>query len=369
MPEFRVLYTGDYLDVDGKVAVNNGDLALDLYQGAPWIRQDFLRDQQQQKGDDAYWSNIYSMAISPRHVREANGIVIFRPWVKASAFVEGSDNLVVIARAGAGCDKIDMAACTAADVAVFNAPDTLTHATASSAFILMLALAKRLPEQQRMVREGRWDLQPVTMGDDLPGATLGIVGLGKSGVELAKMATAFHMRIIAYSPSANRAEAAALGVTMVDSLEQLFAESDYVSLHARLTDDKRGMIKREHLRAMKPTAYFVNVARGELVDEPALVELLRERRIAGAGLDVFEHEPLPVDHELNSLDNVILTPHWLPSTRQAARLTMETMSRGILAASQGQIPADVVNKDVLSRPKFLEKLARFAENRRDARAG
>jgi phosphoglycerate dehydrogenase-like enzyme len=367
MPEFRVLYTGDYLDVNGNVAVNDGDLALDLYESAPWIRQDFLRDQQQQKGDDAYWSNIYSMAITPRHVREANGIVIFRPWVKASAFVEGSDNLVVIARAGAGCDKIEMAACTSADVAVFNAPDTLTHATASSAFVLMLALAKRLPEQQRMVREGRWDLQPVTMGDDLPGKTLGIVGLGKSGVELARLAGPFHMRVIAYSPSANRADAAALGITMVDSLHRLFAESDYVSLHARLTDDKRGMIKREHLEAMKPTAYFVNVARGELVDEPALVDVLRQRRIAGAGLDVFEHEPLPVEHPLNSLDNVILTPHWLPSTRQAARLTMEAMSRGILAASQGKIPAEVVNKDVLSRPKFLEKLARFAENRRDAR--
>ena len=368
MPEFRVLYTGDYLDVDGRVTVSGGDIALDLYESAPWISQEYLRDQQPRAGDDAYWSNIYSMAISSKHVRAANGIVIFRPWVKPAAFVEGSDNLVVIGRAGAGCDKIDMAACTAADVAVFNAPDTLTHATASSAFLLMLALAKRLPEQQRMVRDGRWDLQAQTMGDDLPGKTLGIVGLGRSGVELVKLAQPFHMQMIAYSPNANRAEAAALGVAMVDSLGQLFAESDFVSLHARLTDDKRGMINREHLRAMKPTAYFVNVARGELVDEPALVELLRERRIAGAGLDVFEHEPLPPGHPLNSLDNVILTPHWLPSTRQAGRLTMETMSRGIIAASQGEIPADVVNKDVLTRPGFQAKLGRYAENRREALA-
>jgi phosphoglycerate dehydrogenase-like enzyme len=185
-------------------------------------------------------------------------------------------------------------------------------------------------------------------------------------VELARLAEPFHMRVIAYSPSANKAEAAAQGVTLVGSLDDLFAVSDFVSLHARLTDDKRGMIKREHLRAMKPTAYFVNVARGELVDEPALIDVLRERRIAGAGLDVFEHEPLPVDHPLNSLDNVILTPHWLPSTRQAARMTMETMSRGMIAASQGEIPADVVNKEVLTRPKFQQKLARFVENRREA---
>jgi phosphoglycerate dehydrogenase-like enzyme len=356
------------LDVDGQVTVNSGDIALDLYQEAPWISQDYLRDQQPRAGDEAYWSNIYSLEITPRHVREANGIVIFRPWVNRSAFAEVAENLVVIGRAGAGCDKIDMAACTAADVAVFNAPDTLTHATASSAFLLMLALAKRLPEHERMVRNGRWDLQPVTMGDDLPGKTLGIVGLGKSGVELARLAEPFHMRVIAYSPSANKAEAAALGVTLVGSLDELFAVSDFVSLHARLTDDKRGMIKREHLRAMKPTAYFVNVARGELVDEPALIDVLRERQIAGAGLDVFEHEPLPVDHPLNALDNVILTPHWLPSTRQAARMTMETMSRGMIAASQGEIPADVVNKEVLTRPKFQQKLARFAENRGEALA-
>lgn len=368
MPEFRVLYTGDYLDIEGRVEVNGGDIALDLYESAPWITQDFLRDQQQQAGDDSYWANLYSMAITPRHVRDANGIVIFRPWVKAAVFAEGSDNLTVIGRAGAGCDKIDMAACTAADVAVFNAPDTLTHSTASSAFLLMFALAKKLPQQQRMVREGRWDLQPQMMGDDLPGMTLGIVGLGKSGVELVRLVEPFQMRVIAYSPSADRAEAAALGVTLVDSLEELFAEADFVSLHARLTDDKRGMIKRQHLRAMKPSAYFVNVARGELVDEPELVQILQERKIAGAGLDVFEHEPLPVEHPLNSLDNVILTPHWLPSTRQAARQTMETMSKGMIAASLGEIPANIVNQEVLARPKFQEKLARYAENRREALA-
>ncbi|MCC6491559.1 MAG: dehydrogenase [Pirellulales bacterium] len=368
MRDFCVRYTGDYLDVDGQVTVNGGDIALDLYEQAPWIACDFLRDQQPQRNDDAYWANVYSMAVKPNHVHQANGIVIFRPWVKASAFAEGSDNLVVIGRAGAGCDKIDMAACTAADVAVFNAPDTLTHATASSAFVLMLALAKKLPQHQRMVREGRWDLQPQMMGDDLPGHTLGIVGLGKSGVELVRLVQPFGMRSIAYSPSADPLQAAAVGVTLVDSLEELFAQADFVSLHARLTDDKRGMIKRQHLRAMKPSAYFINVARGELVDERELVEVLQERKIAGAGLDVFEHEPLPVDHPLNALDNVILTPHWLPSTRQAARQTMEAMSRGMIAASQGEIPANVVNREVLVRPGFQEKLARYAVNRRDALA-
>lgn len=366
MPQFHVCYTGDYLDVDGRVSVNGGDIALDLYEACPWISVDYLRDQQPQAADADYWSNIYSMSLQPAHVAQADGIVIFRPWVKPSAFAEGAENLVVIGRAGAGCDKIDMDACTAADVAVFNAPETLTHATASSAMLLILALAKRLPDQQRMVRECRWDLQSETMGDDLPGKTLGVVGLGKSGYELIRLLEPFGMQVVAYSPRADPAQAAARGVALLDNLEEVFATADFVSLHARLTNDKRRMIRGEHFRLMKPTAYFVNVARGELVDEPALVRALREKSMAGAGLDVFEHEPLPAGHPLLALDNVILTPHWLPSTRQAARLTMETMSRGMIAASTGDVPADVVNWDVLDREKFQAKLARFASNSKTA---
>ncbi len=125
------------------------------------------------------------------------------PGSRRRAFANGADNLVVIGRAGAGTDKIDMDACTANDVAVFNAPDALTHATASSAFLLMLALAKRLPEQEKLARTGRWDLQTVTMGADLPGRMLGIVGLGASGRELARLARPWGMEVIAYSPRAS----------------------------------------------------------------------------------------------------------------------------------------------------------------------
>ena len=228
----------------------------------------------------------------------------------------------------------------------------------------MLALAKRLPEQERLVRTGRWDLQAQTMGADLPGKTLGIVGFGASGRELARLARPWGMRIIAYSPRANPADAAALGVSLVASLDALLAAADFVSLHNRLDASTRGMIGERELRLLKPHACFVNVARGEIVDQAVLVRALRERWFAAAGLDVFEHEPLPPGDPLLALDNVILTPHWLPSTRDAARLTMETMANGMLAAARGRVPENVVNRDVLDRPGFRAKLARFAENDR-----
>jgi phosphoglycerate dehydrogenase-like enzyme len=362
MRPFTVLYTGDYLDATGKPAI--ADLAFDLYEGTPWIRTDFQRDQSPTAGDAAYWGRLYSLEVAPHHVRAANGIVIFRPWVKASSFAAGADELVVIGRAGAGYDKIDLAACTENDVAVFNAPDTLTHGTASSAFLFILALAKRLAEQERLVRSARWDLQPQTMGADLPGKVLGIVGLGASGRELARLAAPWGMAIIAYSPHADPADAARLGVALVGSLEDLFRRADFVSLHNRLEPRTRGMIGERELRAMKRGAYFVNVARGELVDEATLVRALAEGWIAGAGLDVFEHEPLAAGHPLLALPNVILTPHWLPATRDAARLTMMAVANGMLRAAQGSPPENIVNRAVLERPTFQRKLARFAVNRR-----
>jgi phosphoglycerate dehydrogenase-like enzyme len=360
MPRFEIRYTGDYLNEKGEIGL--GDIALDLYDDSPFIGHEFLRDQSPEPGDASYWDRLYSLEIAPRHVAEANGIVIFRPWVKASAFAEGADNLVMIGRAGVGIDKIDLDACTAADVAVFNVPDGLTHSTASAAFVLMLALAKRLPEQDRMVRTGRWDLQPEIMGTDLPGKRLGIVGLGATGRELARLTRPWNMEIIAYSRHADPAAVEALGIRLVPTLQELLATSDFVSLHNRLDARTRGMIGEAELRQLQPHAYFINVARGEMVDQRALARALRERWFAGAGLDVFEHEPLALDDPLVGLDNVILAPHWLPATKDAARLITASVARGMLRAARGLVPDNVVNLEVLDRPGFRRKLERFRAN-------
>ncbi len=151
-------------------------------------------------------------------------------------------------------------------------------------------------------------------------------------------------------------------MTLVPTLEELFAAADFVSLHNRLEPATRNLIGERHFRLMKPGAYFVNVARGEIVDQAVLARALRERWFAGAGLDVFEHEPLPLDDPLLALDNVILTPHWLPATRDAARLAVLAMVEGMLRAATGLVPANVVNPAVLDRPGFRAKLARFRAN-------
>jgi phosphoglycerate dehydrogenase-like enzyme len=228
----------------------------------------------------------------------------------------------------------------------------------------MLALAKKLPQQENLVRTGRWDRQAEFLGDDLIGKTLGIIGLGKTGAELARLVAPFHMNLLAYSPSADPLHAEALGVELVE-LDVLLRTTDFVSLHCRLEDRTRGMLGQRELGLLKPTAYLVNVARGELIDEAALIRALRVKRIAGAGLDVFEKEPLPVSSPLLELDNVILTPHWLPSTHRAARATRDLMVQNVLRVARGLVPRNVVNPEVLRQPRFRAKLSRFTANQKE----
>jgi phosphoglycerate dehydrogenase-like enzyme len=357
---FRVALTGDFLNDQGDSAY--GDLSLSLWRDRPYIQYRFLKDQSPSAHDASYWTRLYSMEVTPDQIDGIDGLVVLRQWVKRTAFSRGAKDLLVIGRSGTGYDKIDLAACTENDVALFNAPEALRHSTASSALLFMLALAKRLPEQERVVRAGRWDLQANVMGNELQGRTLGIIGLGHSGRELVRLVTPFSMRLLAYSPHADAEQARAMGVEL-RPLETLLGQSDFVSLHCRLTPQTRRMIGAAQLALMKPTAFFINVARGGLVDQSALVNALREKRIAGAGLDVFEVEPLPIDDPLLQLDNVILTPHWLPATKDVWQATGRAMAEGMLRAARGQVPENLVNTEVLERAGFRQKLARFEENR------
>jgi phosphoglycerate dehydrogenase-like enzyme len=359
MTVFRLALTGDLLDIDGKI--DHIGTGLGQLDSVPYIQYHYLRDLGPSRDDPTYWDRYYSLLITPEHIANVDGLYVVRPWIKPSTFANGAENLTVISRAGAGYDKIDVDACTQHDVALFNAPDALTHSTASSALLLMLALAKRLPAQEKATREGRWDRQSEIKGEEIQYKTLGIVGLGRSGREMARLVAPFEMNIIAYSPRANPEDAAKLGIKLV-SMEEVFSQSDYVSVHASLRDDTRGMIKREHLELMQPHAYFVNIARGELVDQHALTEILQQRRIAGAGLDVYEEEPLPASDPLIQLDNVILTPHWLPATIDAGRSIVSAALSGVFKAAKGEVPDNIINTEVLDRPGFQAKLARFASN-------
>jgi phosphoglycerate dehydrogenase-like enzyme len=357
---FRIGFTGDFLNHQGNVPY--GDIGLDLLDRIPYARHHFIQDLAPTAGDASYWSRLYSLEIAPHHIRDIHGLVVLRPWVRRSTFESGAGDLVVIGRSGAGYDKIDLVACTENAVAVFNAPHALNHSTASSALMFMLALAKRLPGQDAVTRAGRWDQQPAVMGSEIQGRVLGIIGLGNSGRELARLVAPFRMRVLAFSPHADANDAADLGVQLT-TLDELLHTADFVSLHCRLTTETRRLLRREQFELMKPTAYLINVARGELIDQASLAAVLRERRIAGAALDVFEHEPLPADDPITQLENVILAPHWSCSTSDIWRATGMAMVQGMLRAACAAIPDHVVNREVLVRPDFQAKLARFNENR------
>ncbi len=213
---------------------------------------------------------------------------------------------------GTGTDNVDLVACRARAVAVTNTPGVNAHAVAEHTLALMLAVTRRIPAMDRDTRAGQW---PRGLLVQLEGMILGLIGLGAIGTRVAALARAFRMSLLAstYGPDAGRASAA--GARHV-SIDELLRQSDIVSLHLRLSPDTQGYLGRDRLALIKPTAFLVNTARGALVDKAALVEALREKRIAGAGLDVFHEEPIAADDPLLALPNVVVTPHNAGMTRE-----------------------------------------------------
>lgn len=218
---------------------------------------------------------------------------------------------------GTGTDNVDLAAAKARGITVTNTPGVSATSIAEHALTLMLAVARNIPVQDAAVRAGEW---PRGRSMELRGKTLGIIGLGAIGRRFAELGRAIGMRVIAWTMHPNPA----LGFELVE-LDELYRSSDVVSLHLRLSPETTGMIGARELGLMKPSAIFVNTARGAIVDEPALVDALTNRRIHGAGLDVFAQEPLPPGHPLTKLPNVVLTPH-------SAGITPEALEAGLRMA-------------------------------------
>ncbi len=248
--------------------------------------------------------------------------------------IENATKLKGIVKYGVGIDAIDIPAAIDAGVAVVNVPEYAEETVAEGAFALLIALAKKLCVLNTHMTSQGWAWPESTwLGSDIAGKTVGIVGLGKIGRSMARMAgLGFRANVIAYSPHTSAEDMADLGVTKFDDLHALMAQSDFVTIHAVLNDDTRGMIGAKELRAMKPTAVLINVARGAIVDEVALVQAIREGWIAGAGLDVFSQEPLTrTGHPMSDLfdhPNVILSPHLTFYTEDAMqRLEDETLER------------------------------------------
>ncbi|MEM2282589.1 MAG: glyoxylate reductase [Candidatus Hadarchaeales archaeon] len=280
-------------------------------------------------------------------VRGKDGLLcLLTDRIDAEVMDAGAPTLKVISNYAVGFDNIDVPEATRRGIAVTNTPGVLTETTADLTWALLMAVARRIVEADKFVRRGDWKgwAPSLFLGRDVYGKTLGIVGLGRIGKAVARRAAGFEMKVLYFDVKRDEKAEKELGVRFV-SLEELLRESDFVSIHVPLTKETWHLIGEKELRLMKPTAFLVNVARGPIVDEAALIRALREHWIAGAALDVYEREPY-VPPELIQLENTVLLPH-LGSASVETRERMAMMAvENLLAVLESRIPPNLVNPEV-----------------------
>src|SRR6266571_1675131 len=292
-----------------------------------------------------------------RAIADAEGLVVRSDTQVTEEVIAAAPRLRVVGRAGAGVDNIDVAAATRRGVVVMNAPGENTISAAEHTMSMILALARQIPAADRSMRAGRWE-RGRFLGVELLGKTLGILGLGKVGREVAARARVFGMEVIGADPVLSEEMAARLGVTLLP-IEAIYERSDILTLHLPLTAETRHLIGRAQLLRCRPGVRIVNVARGGILDEGALVEAIREGRVAGAALDVFETEP-PAGSPLLSLDAVILTPHLGASTQEAQEKVAARIAEQIAAFLKEGLVVNAVNMDGID-PKILPALKPYRD--------
>lgn len=282
-----------------------------------------------------------------------DGLVV-RSGTKVTAeALKHAENLKVIGRAGVGTDNIDKTAATNAGILVMNTPGGNTISTCEHAFALLLSLCRNIPAAHASMDSGRWDRKKF-MGTEVFEKTLGIIGVGRIGGEIAKRAQAFGMKIIAFDPILTQLKAEALGVELV-SVDELIERSDFITIHAPKNPDTDNMIRAEHFKRMKPSCRIINCARGGIINEADLAEALREGTIAGAGLDVYTTEPLE-DNPFIGLDNIVTTPHLAASTDEAQLVVAVDIAKQIVEYLQTGAIVNAVNAPSLDS-KTREELA------------
>lgn len=340
---FRVGVTRDFIRPNGELGF--GGAGVRLLEQTAGIEVAFLPE--------------HGGELQPRDIAGFDALGVLGPRVTAATLV-GNERVALVARFGVGYDNIDVPACTAIGVFLTLTPEAVRRPMAVVNLTFILALAGRLLEQDRLTRAGRWADKQDARGTGLVGKTLGTIGFGRIAQETHTIARPLGMRHIAHDPYADAAVAAAAGVELLD-LETLLRESDFVVVAAALTPETRHLIDAGRLALMKPTAYLISTARGPLVDQAALYEALRDRRIAGAGMDVFEQEPVDPDDPILKLDNVIVTPHALCWTDECEQIMGESVLRSIQEVASGQVPTNVVNRDAAEMPIMQKKLRRLRE--------
>ena len=353
MTTFEVALSGDFKLADGSPAYPSFDLSPLL--DDPRIRVRYV--------------DPVDGVIPAAALEDVDALILLVPRFGATS-IPKSGRLAVVARFGVGFDTVDVPVCTKNDIALVTTPDGVRRPVAVAILTFILALAGKLMAKDQLVRRGPagWNERAAHMGVGLVGKTLGQLGIGNIGAEVFRIARPLDMRFIAFDPYADPTMAATLGVELVD-LETLFEESDFLSISCPLNEETRHIVNAERLALMKPTAFLVNTARGPVVDQRALYAVLKEGRIAGAGLDVFELEPTPPGEPITQLDNVILAPHALCWTDECFAGIGAADIAAVMAVMRGEAPRGIVNREIVEADGWQAKLARYRERCRLRAAG
>jgi phosphoglycerate dehydrogenase-like enzyme len=344
MAEFRVALSGDFRKADGSPTFPDFDLT-------PLLTAKNV--------ETVYLDNV--SPLKGEQLADFDALILLAHRFDAGS-VPKSGRLAVVARFGVGYDTVDVQACTTNDIALVITPDGVRRPVAVSIITFILALTGKVMVKDRLARMGGpgFAARGEHMGVGLVGKVLGSLGVGNIGAEMFRLAKPFDMKFIAHDPFADKAVAAELGIELV-SLEELFARSDILCVNCPLTPETHHIVNAERLALMKPTAYFINTARGPIVDQKALTRVLQDGKIAGAGLDVFEQEPTDPNDPLLKLDNIIAAPHALCWTDQCFAGNGAADVKAVLDVMIGQLPRGIVNREVVDRQGFKAKLEGFAK--------
>ena len=338
--KFQVGLAATFLGPDGKLRFK--DIGLDLLDKDPDIEYRYV------KADQPF--------VPAGELRDLDAFIALSGIYTAETF-EGSSRLTLIARHGVGYDNLDLHAATRANVMISITPSGVRHPVAEGIIMLMFALSKHVISRDRAVRAGEWR-DELEMGVELRGRTVGVIGVGNISSELFRLLKPFDMRFLAYDPYASPELARSLNVELTE-LRSLLTESDFVCVCCPLNGETYGLIGETEFSLMKPSAFFVNTARGPIVNQSALTDALQRRRIRGAGIDVFDKEPVDSDDPLLTLDNVILSPHAIAMTDECYRDIGRTNCQRVIQVSRGEIPDDVVIKEVLDQEVLQEKMSGY----------
>jgi len=292
--------------------------------------------------------------LPPEYGAKYDAICLMTAKITPRTLSSPDRKLKLVARFGVGYDSVDVPACTDKGVMLTITPDGVRRPVAASVIGFVLALAHRMFLKDRLVREGRWTEKGNYLGSGLMGRTLGVIGVGNIGKEIFRLAQPFGMKLLGCDPNVPQSAVSSLGVSMVDK-DTLLKQSDYISVNTLLDEQTRGLIGAREFGLMKPSAYFINTARGPVVVESALIDALKDNRIAGAAIDVFEQEPVSPDNPLLKMDHVIVAPHAICHTDECMSLLGQSAFKAAVDLAHGRKPHLIVNTEVLKKPEWVGK--------------